>query len=301
MKVGNKMKFELNDYHRNISDEDLIKDVVITAQKLKKRSLTVEEYKMCGKFNPSTLQRRFGTWKRVLELSSLEIDGHSFKFEYSDEEVKSDIINVTQKLGLTTITAKEYEIYGKFSSSTLIKKYGGWNKILKMSNLELNLNRSFSKQDLLEEIERMWIELGRQPTTTDIKNGISKYSLQSYSRRFGGWRGALEAFVEWINDESDDSGEPEKEIKLFTGAQHTFVEKASHSTNRDINYRLRFKVMQRDNFKCCMCGASPAKDPSVVLHIDHIIPWSKGGETTMENLQTLCSKCNLGKSDLMPE
>lgn len=30
------MKFELNDYHRNISDEDLIKDVVVTAQKLKK-------------------------------------------------------------------------------------------------------------------------------------------------------------------------------------------------------------------------------------------------------------------------
>lgn len=61
----------------------------------------------------------------------------------------------------------------------------------------------------------------------------------------------------------------------------------------------RFRIMQRDNFKCCMCGASPAKDPSVVLHIDHIVPWAKGGETTFENLQTLCSKCNLGKSDLL--
>ena len=62
--------------------------------------------------------------------------------------------------------------------------------------------------------------------------------------------------------------------------------------------RLRYKVLQRDNYKCCLCGASPATNSSVVLHIDHIKPWSKGGETVIENLQNLCSKCNLGKNDL---
>ena len=66
---------------------------------------------------------------------------------------------------------------------------------------------------------------------------------------------------------------------------------------RSISDKLRYQVLKRDNFKCCTCGASPAKDPSVELHIDHIIQWSKGGESTLENLQTLCSKCNLGKSD----
>ena len=72
-----------------------------------------------------------------------------------------------------------------------------------------------------------------------------------------------------------------------------------HTTTRDINLRLRYKVMMRDNFKCCACGASPAKNPEIELHIDHIIPWSKGGETTIDNLQTLCSKCNLGKGGLL--
>ena len=66
---------------------------------------------------------------------------------------------------------------------------------------------------------------------------------------------------------------------------------------RAISDKLRYQVLKRDNFKCCACGASPVKDPSVELHIDHIIPWSKGGESTLENLQTLCSKCNIGKSD----
>ncbi len=69
------------------------------------------------------------------------------------------------------------------------------------------------------------------------------------------------------------------------------------SKSRVIPDKLRYKVLKRDNFKCCACGASPAKDPSVELHIDHIVPWSKGGETTFENLQTLCSRCNIGKSD----
>ena len=68
-------------------------------------------------------------------------------------------------------------------------------------------------------------------------------------------------------------------------------------STRAISDKLRYQVLKRDNFKCCACGASPAKDPSVELHIDHIIPWSKGGESTLKNLQTLCSKCNIGKSD----
>lgn len=77
--------------------------------------------------------------------------------------------------------------------------------------------------------------------------------------------------------------------------------KATHNNSckvsRNISDKLRYQVLKRDNFRCCACGASPAKDASVELHIDHIVPWSKGGENTVENLQTLCSKCNLGKSN----
>ena len=72
----------------------------------------------------------------------------------------------------------------------------------------------------------------------------------------------------------------------------------THKTSRNISASLRYKIMKRDNFKCVLCGASPAKDPSIELHIDHIIPWSKGGESTVDNLQTLCSACNLGKSNI---
>jgi len=32
--------------------------------------------------------------------------------------------------------------------------------------------------------------------------------------------------------------------------------------------------------------------------VDHKKAWANGGETVLENLETLCSKCNIGKSDL---
>ena len=71
-----------------------------------------------------------------------------------------------------------------------------------------------------------------------------------------------------------------------------------HKTKREINWRLRFIIMKRDNFKCKDCGRSPATDQSIILHVDHKKAWAKGGETVLENLETLCSKCNIGKSDL---
>lgn len=58
---------------------------------------------------------------------------------------------------------------------------------------------------------------------------------------------------------------------------------------------LRYDVLKRDNFKCQICGFT-AQD-GATLHIDHIIPVSKGGKTTMDNLQTLCDRCNIGKSN----
>ena len=56
---------------------------------------------------------------------------------------------------------------------------------------------------------------------------------------------------------------------------------------------LRYDVMKRDGFRCVLCGAE-AKD-GIKLHVDHIIPVSKGGKTEISNLRTLCDRCNMGK------
>lgn len=289
------MKFVLNEYHRDVPTEELIADVKRVALLLKKDSLTISEYNSHGKYYSSTIMRRMGSWKQVLELAKLSTDNHNFHKQ--DEEYIADLQRVAKAIGKDTLTSREYATQGKHSRDRISKRFGSWENALKAAGLQpTGFIISVSDAELLNEIEQTWIRLGRQPTTGDIKAGASKYSLNTYSRHFGSWRKALERFIEYINSEEDEAPQPES-----SHGQETFDTPSTnnHKTQRDINLRMRFLVMKRDNFKCCFCGASPASDSSVMLHIDHIIPWSKGGETTIDNLQTLCSKCNLGKSNIM--
>ncbi|ETJ38082.1 HNH endonuclease protein, partial [human gut metagenome] len=59
--------------------------------------------------------------------------------------------------------------------------------------------------------------------------------------------------------------------------------------------KLRDEIKARDNNACQICGLSTKDEPNLLLEIDHIIPLSKGGMTTEDNLQTLCWKCNRSK------
>ncbi|QBE64904.1 HNH endonuclease [Pseudoduganella lutea] len=58
---------------------------------------------------------------------------------------------------------------------------------------------------------------------------------------------------------------------------------------------LRERIKARDNFTCKLCSLSSSTERNLLLEIDHIIPLSKGGVTSEENLQTLCWKCNRTK------
>lgn len=302
------MKFELNEYHRDIPDQDLLDDVKRVADSLGTNLLSRDIYNKYGKYSSSTIERRFGSWKFALEKICISPSrGHiknANNINVNDEQLLEDLRATAKKLGLVTITSTLYDKYGKHGYSYVIKRFDTWENALELANLDpTGFHHKINKEELLKEIEVVWIKLGRQPTSTDIKNGMSKYSLNSYSRHFGSWRKALETFVNYINSEDSDvdeynEGDLCENIKEKSNLNNTNNQNGTHKTKRDINLRLRFKVMQRDNFKCCICGSSPATDPTVILHIDHIKPWSKGGETTLDNLQTLCSNCNLGKSDL---
>lgn len=293
------MKFELDDYHRNITNEKLVEDMKEVSISLNKASITINEYDEYGKYNHSTYYRRFGNWKKALELADLSTDSKNFTI--SNDDYISDLKRVALLLNKNTVIISEYKELGHYSANKLSTRFGGWDSALKAASLETTgYHRKVTEYDLFQDIEDTWIRLGRQPKTSDIKSGSSKYGMTTYLRHFGSWRNALGTFVEYINSEEDVIDRPPNSNIKTNVCENVHAGHSSilHKTKRDINLRMRFIVLKRDNFKCCACGASPAKDSSVELHVDHIVPWSKGGETVLENLQTLCSKCNLGKSDL---
>ncbi|ORV96281.1 HNH nuclease [Mycobacterium kyorinense] len=61
--------------------------------------------------------------------------------------------------------------------------------------------------------------------------------------------------------------------------------------------KLRNFIKSRDNHTCRSCSVSVAAEPHLLLEVDHVIPVSKGGLSTPENLQTLCWRCNRTKSN----
>lgn len=61
--------------------------------------------------------------------------------------------------------------------------------------------------------------------------------------------------------------------------------------------RVRYEVLRRDNHACRYCGA---KAPFAELHIDHVIPRSRGGADESWNLTAACVDCNLSKGDGIP-
>lgn len=63
----------------------------------------------------------------------------------------------------------------------------------------------------------------------------------------------------------------------------------------EVSDSLRYDILHRDNFTCVICGASSKQ--GVRLHVDHIVPVSKGGKSIPSNLRTLCERCNIGKSN----
>uniref|UniRef100_UPI00111C5721 HNH endonuclease n=1 Tax=Mycobacterium avium TaxID=1764 RepID=UPI00111C5721 len=61
--------------------------------------------------------------------------------------------------------------------------------------------------------------------------------------------------------------------------------------------RLRNSIKVRDHYTCRYCSVSLAAEPHLLLEVDHIVPISKGGMSTPDNLQTLCWRCNRTKSN----
>jgi hypothetical protein len=222
-------------------------------------------------------------------MTSEARDAKRFKLEQtagvtvSKHDIIADMQRVASEHGAGVLSNRLYQAHGKYSHTTASKRFGSWNAALRVSGLRVLNEFEVPDEELFANIEHIWLGLGRQPRKREIVPPLSRYSESPYVRRFGSWRQSLEAFVQWAETAN-------------IGGLGQFVQPENRRrTPREPNSALRWRVANRDSFRCQHCGKSPALNTGVQLHIDHIVPWSKGGETVLENLQTLCLECNLGK------
>ena len=214
-----------------------------------------------------------------------------FNRNIPDQELLDDLKRVAQNIGVDKLSSREYDNNGaKYTSGTICTRFTSWNNALEKAGLTIVHHRDVSEKELFLNIEQVWINIGRQPVFRDMKNS-SKYSTHQYVTKFGTWRKALEAFIQFINSDKDIEEVSEEETTISKDSEVVF----KHKTKRFPSERLKVQVLMRDGNKCRLCGITVTGES---IHFDHILAWSKGGETTLENIQVLCETHNLAKGNI---
>jgi hypothetical protein len=220
------------------------------------------------------------------------------------ERVIAQLLKVAEATQYHEFRQKDFEALADISRHPVIATFGSWpaalhelREILRLQGKDLK-PRSRARipdADLFQEMRRVWSALRHRPSRYEWESAFPKYSYETYKNRFGGWQSACLQFLE------HQMGE---EIQLVEESPSSM--NPSHTNDSDVPERvirrrnvplnLRLNVLKRDGFRCVLCGRSPAIEHGVVLHLDHVHPFSMGGESTADNLRTLCEACNLGKS-----
>ena len=294
------MQFELKRLPER-TDEASIEELRRVASLVSESSLSVRSFGEHARVSATTVRRRFGNWENALAAAGL---GKSFKKNSlttkareqhgkgaSKESLITELQRIAAMLHSSSVRTEDFNNYSEFEEGVVRQRFGSWKSALQAAGLEVSpLGRRYSDNECLENLFIVWSHYGRPPLHREMATLPSVVGPKAYVRRWGTWIKALHAFNLRVNQ---DLSVPSlvSESPVFTPRADSLEEKE----RRDIRLGLRYTVLQRDRFRCVLCGISPATSIECKLHVDHLLPFSKGGNTELVNLRTLCEMCNLGK------
>jgi len=291
------------------SDEAIITELRRVASLVPDGAFLESDFVRLGRVGRNTIRRHFGSWFSALEVAGLSHrssdqiksrGGHAAR-QMSDHEILAALRELAGRLGRITLTTSDVKNHLTFSEEILRKRWGTLRAAFEAAGLETtNLGRRYTDEECFRNMLTVWTHYGRPPTHKEISEFPSAVGGKAYMLRFGTWNKALAAFVERVNRDGDAEGEQNLEgtpIEPHPASGAPLSPVRSSEEMRDIRLGLRFRVLYRDRFKCVLCGDHPARNMECILHVDHVIPWSKGGKTLEENLRTLCATCNVGRGN----
>lgn len=298
------MRFEL-DRLVDFSDAEMIAEVRRVAGVLGKSTMTKGEFNRSAKVAAVTLVRRFGSWEAALKAADL---GHLYSGrtvstkmrsqggrDFSTEQVIAELQRVAQELRTDALTREQLDQQSSaISYGAVVGRFGTWGKALQAAGLRLtSQGRRYSDDEYFENLLTVWTLHGRPPKAREMSAPPSTIPSRAYEHKWGRWTLALHAFIERVNADQAAPSSPPPPSAPEPAPRALVPEEDQHA----IRIGLRYAVLSRDRFRCVLCGASPATDLACKLHVDHIVPFSKGGRTVLENLRTTCEHCNLGKGN----
>jgi hypothetical protein len=303
-------KFEL-DRLTDYSTADIENEIRRVADLLAVAPLKKREFDNESKVHSSTVIRRFGSWQAGLEAAGR---GHLYGGgavtekmrvqngrDLRDEDLLAELRRIAQALGRSDLTIDDINSHSIVGQGIFRKRFGTTRIAMERAGLTVRpQSRRYTDDECFENLFEVWKHYGRRPSFSEINRSPSKVGGEAYIGRFGTWMKALAAFVERVNAEPDSATSQiaiPSSREVSPGVELPGPLNGIRDERRDVPLGLRFRVLNRDRFKCVLCGDHPAKNLLCDLHVDHITPWSKGGKTEFENLRTLCAQCNVGRGN----
>ncbi|MHB1099893.1 MAG: homing endonuclease associated repeat-containing protein [Burkholderiales bacterium] len=297
------MKFELDRLH-NYSEDALIAELRRVAGLVEAPYLTKRLFDEHGRVSSSTVVRRFKGWDKAFvragltdRLKPVRITA-KMREQHGKQVSKASLISELKRIaaivGSANVTTQQFNDLSNIDAALIRRRFGSWNKGLKEAGLAVPARaRRYSDDECFENLLRVWTHYGRPPRFREMDLPPSEVGGTAYISRWGTFKKALLAFVERVNTDVENptsipvvqTERPARNESVSTGPRN----------KREVPLGVRYAVLNRDRFKCTLCGASPATSTICRLHVDHIIPLARGGSNQIENLRTLCEGCNLGK------
>jgi hypothetical protein len=244
------------------------------------RALTIALFEKHARVGRSTVIRRFGNWAHALQAAGLAnrlsenvgARGAHPSRRMTDNDVLRELRELAVRLGKTALTVEDVKAHLPFSGETLRRRWGSSRGAFEAAGLSpTSFGRRYTGDECFENLLNVWTRYARPPKYREMGLAPSRVGGKAYIQRFGTWNKTLAAFVERANREPDGSAHPapiEPTVQLVHSER-------SIRDGRDIPLGLRFQVLRRDMFKCVLCGDNPPRNSSCVLHVDHVILWSR--------------------------
>jgi len=262
--------------------------------------LSIARFNRLARVHASTVIDHLGSWKTALQRAGL---AHRFsgskgapQHRRSDRLLLAAIRAVARTRPAAVLTTAMLEEEG-VPTGLLRMRFGSVAQAVRRAGFaHHNPTRRRTLEELHDNLLALWRHYGRAPSLREIGLPPSLVGRGPYLREYRTWKRALTAFVKGMHAYPEgrrvlDEATGTALARPWPGPRA----RPKAKRGRKIDLALRFRVLKRDRFRCTACGASPAEDPACKLHVDHAVPFSRGGGTELSNLRTLCARCNWGK------
>jgi hypothetical protein len=166
-----------------------------------------------------------------------------FLVDKSDDALIKELQRVSDLLKKQNITANEFKQYGNIGVTTIRRRFGSWNRALTKAGLEAIHRINIPNEEIFQDIDQVWSKLEHKPSYKEF-NKLSRFSSNTLEKRFGSYLKALKAYIDWKNQNSDNSSTIKQDSEISKHTNNIYSDSKDRSKRKRYGNLLNFRGLQ---------------------------------------------------------